>query len=700
MKESAVALSANKALSLESLSNNADIMVATGIICVLLVMIVPLPPPVLDLLLAVSITLSLVTLLVAVYTSHALEFAIFPSLLLVLTLFRLSLNVSSTRLILLHGHQGESAAGEVIRAFGSFVVGGNFVVGIIVFSILVLINFVVITRGAGRIAEVAARFTLDAMPGKQMAIDADLNAGMINEQEARQRRQDVQREADFYGAMDGASKFVRGDAVAGILITLVNVIGGIVIGILQQGMQVQDALQSYTILTVGDGLVSQVPALIVSTAAGMVVTKVTSGENLGNQITAQFLIHPRAIGTTAGILLLLGLIPGLPKFSLLALAALSGAAAYYIRQGQTTRQTDVSQQQESTTKPAAGEVGDDLAPIDVLEMEVGYGLIPLVDAGQNGELLERIKSVRRQLAQELGVIVPPLRIRDNLQLKPGEYSLLIKGIEVARSELMLGHFLAMHPGKEPDTRLGIPTTEPAFGLPAQWISDKEKEQAQFAGYTVVDLPTVIITHLTEIIKAHLHELLSREEVQKLLTRFAQDYPKVVEELVPNLLSLGGVQKVLQNLLREQISIRDLLTILETLADYAPMTKDPVVLTEYVRQSLARSITQKWLSPDGDLPALLLSFEAEETLTKALQHTEHGSYLALEPQWSQRLIGELQRAVEKWALTQYQGPILITSPLLRSHLKRLTEPFLPQLVVLSQSDIVSNVPIKNLGVVRV
>jgi flagellar biosynthesis protein FlhA len=397
---------------------------------------------------------------------------------------------------------------------------------------------------------------------------------------------------------------------------------------------------------------------------------------------------------------MLGLIPGLPKFSLLALAALSGVAAYYIRQKQKAPQAEANQTPAATTKPAAAEVIDDLAPIDVLEMEVGYGLIPLVDAGQNGELLERIKSIRRQLAQELGVIVPPLRIRDNLQLKPAEYAILIKGIEVARSELMLGHFLAMHPGKEPETQLGIPTTEPAFGLPACWVNEQEKEQAQFAGYTVVDLPTVIITHLIEIIKGHLHELLSREEVQKLLNRFAQDYPKVVEELVPNLLTLGGVQKVLQNLVREQISIRDLLTILETLADYAPVTKDPLMLTEYVRQSLARSITQKWLTPDGDLPALLLSFEAEETLTKAMQHTEHGSYLTLEPQWSQRFISELHRAVAKWSLTQYQGPILLTSPLLRPHLKRLTEPFLPQLVILSQSDIVSKVPIKNLGVVRV
>jgi flagellar biosynthesis protein FlhA len=695
-----VAVGTSNTLSFDMLSNHTDIMVAAGIIGILLVMILPLPPVLLDLLLAFNITLALVTLLVSVYTMYPLEFSIFPSLLLVLTLFRLSLNISSTRLILLHGNQGPSAAGEVIRAFGSFVVGGNFVVGIIVFCILVVINFVVITRGAGRVAEVAARFTLDAMPGKQMAIDADLNAGIINEQNARERRRVIQQEADFYGAMDGASKFVRGDAIAGILITLVNVIGGIIIGIVQQGMQVRDALQSYTILTVGDGLVSQVPALIISTAAGIVVTKVSTDVNLGGQITKQFLLHPRAMGTAAGILLILGLVPGLPQFPLLLLAMITGTVAYYVRAQQAHQDSaPEAEQYEVGAEAPSLDPAEALAPIDLLEMEVGYGLIPLVDSERNGELLDRIKAIRRQLAQELGVMVPPLRIRDNLQLKPAEYAMLIKGIEVAKGELMMGHYLAMHPGGDTDETIGIPTTEPAFGLPAYWIGEDDKEQAQFAGYTVVDLTTVIITHLTEVIKGHIHELVSREEVQKLLDRFVQDYPKVVEELVPNQLTLGGVQKVLQNLLREQISIRDLLTILETLADYAPMTKDPLVLTEYVRQSLSRSITKKWQTDTGEIPGIMLSFELEETLTKALQHTEHGSYLTLEPQQGQQLMAEITRAVEQFALTQYQTPILITSPILRPHLKRLTEPLLPHLAVLSQSDIVSNVPIKNLGVVR-
>jgi flagellar biosynthesis protein FlhA len=687
--------------SLSMLKANTDVCIAVGIIGILLVMVLPLPAPVLDLLLAMNLALSLVTLLVALYTLEPLEFAIFPSLLLFLTLFRLALNISSVRLILLHGNQGPDAAGAVIKAFGNFVIGGNFVVGVIVFSILIVINFVVITKGAGRIAEVAARFTLDAMPGKQMAIDADLNAGLINEQQARRRRQAIQQEADFYGAMDGASKFVRGDAIAGILITFVNVIGGIIIGVLQQGMQVQQALQTYTILTVGDGLISQIPALIISTAAGVVVTKVTNEVTLGSQLITQFALQPRALGTAAGILCLLGLIPGLPGFPLLTLSALSGTAAYYFRGARLSADADAASQealQKALPEPAPDPM-DDLTPIDLLELEVGYGLIALVDSERDGELLERIKTVRRQIAQELGIIVPPLRIRDNLELKPGEYTMLIKGVEVARGELMLGHYLAMHPGEEPQAGLGIPTTEPAFGLPAVWVSADAKDQAQLAGYTVVDLPTVIITHLTEVIKRHLHELMSREEVQKLLKRFAETSPKVVEELVPTLLSLGGVQKVLQNLLREQISIRDLLSILETLADYAPITRDPVLLTEYVRQSLARSITKQWQTAEGDIPALMLSYELEDTLTKAIQHTEHGSYLAIDPKLAQRFITELTRAVET-VMQQQQTPLLVTSPLTRPHVKRLTEPYVPQLIVLSHNDIVANVRIRNLGVVKV
>jgi flagellar biosynthesis protein FlhA len=686
-------------LSLGMLKQHIDILVAVGVISILLVMIIPLPASLLDLLLALNITLSLVTLLVAIYAQRPLEFSIFPSLLLVLTLFRLSLNVSSTRLILLYGNQGPGAAGEVIRSFGSFVVGGNFVVGIIVFSILVLINFIVITKGAGRIAEVGARFTLDGMPGKQMAIDADLNAGMINEAEARKRRQTIQQEADFYGAMDGASKFVSGDAIAGIIITLVNVVGGIIIGLVQQGLPLQQALHSYTILTVGDGLVSQIPALVVSTAAGIVVTKASADLNVGEQITAQFLFHPRAIGTAAGILLLLGLVPGLPQVPLLLLATISGTAAFLMYRGQSSELHAAVEGDAGPAPAPTPEPTDALTPIDLLELEVGYGLIPLVDAERQGELLERIKAMRRQIAQELGVMVPPLRIRDDLQLKPAAYAILIKGIDIAKGELMVGHYLAMHPGEAPDDDLGVPTAEPAFGLPAVWIKEEEKEQAQLAGYTVVDLATVIITHLTEVIKRHIHELLGREEVQKLLSRFAQDYPKVVEELVPNLLPLGVVQKVLQNLLREQLSVRDLLTILETLADSASFTKDPLVLTEYVRHSLARSITKKYQSAEGELPALMLAFELETTLTKAIQSTEQGSYLSLDPTLGQRLLSELTKAVAT-ITAQHLVPILLTSPVLRPHLRRVVEAFLPQLVVLSHNEIAANVRVRNLGVVKV
>ena len=684
-----------------TLLHNADVFVAAGVIGIVLIMIIPLPPRVLDLLLACNITLALVTLLVALYTPQPLEFTIFPSLLLVLTLFRLALNVSTTRLILLYGNQGPGAAGDVIHSFGSFVVGGNFVVGIIVFSILVLINFVVITKGAGRIAEVGARFTLDAMPGKQMAIDADLNAGMINEDDARKRRKAIQQEADFYGAMDGASKFVSGDAVAGIIITLVNVFGGIVIGLVQQGLEVRQALESYTILTVGDGLVSQIPALIISTAAGIVVTKVSTEVNLGEQIATQFLLRPRALGTASGILVILGLVPGLPQFPLLTLGMLSGSAAFVLSRRQADAERVAAEHEAADIESAqpAPEPADMLAPIDLLELEVGYGLIPLVDVERQGELLERIKAMRRQMAQELGVVVPPLRIRDDLQLKPAEYTILIKGIEITRGELMIGHALAMYPGEEPQEPLGIPTTEPAFGLPASWVKDEDKERAQLAGYTVVDLPTVVITHLTEVIKQHLHELLSREEVQKMLDRFAQEHPKVVEELVPNQLVLGAVQKVLQNLLREQVSVRDLLTILETLADYAGMTKDPTVLTEFVRHSLSRSITKKWQTEAGEVPALLLSFELENMLTKALQGTETGAQLAIDGALAQQLITALGNAVER-VMAQQMVPILLTSAMLRPHLQRLVEPFLPQLVVLSQNEITAKVQIRNLGTVKV
>lgn len=683
--------------TMSALSRNSDVIMAIGVVGMLGVMIIPLPTVMLDIFLSFNITLSVVVLLVAMYTLKALEFSVFPSLLLLATLLRLSLNVASTRLILLHGNEGVAAAGEVIRAFGNFVVGGNYVVGMVVFLILVIINFVVITKGATRIAEVAARFTLDAMPGKQMSIDADLNAGLITDTEARTRRADISREADFYGAMDGASKFVRGDAIAGIVITLVNILGGLVIGVLQQGMSVSHAAQNYTLLTIGDGLVSQIPALIVSTAAGLVVTRAASDSHLGNDMIGQLTGQPRAVAIASGVLILFGFIPGLPTLPFIMLGCLAGGVAYMTFEGKKAMMVKEEEEKESITKGKGLEKVEELLPLDLLELEVGYGLIPLVDTEQGGELLERIKSIRRQFALEMGMIIPPMHIRDNLQLKPNQYSIIIKGVEVAGGELMPGYYLAMNPGDVKAEIEGIPTKEPAFGIPALWIGEKEKEKAQIAGYTVVDLSTMIATHISEVLKTHAYELLGRQEVQSLLDNLALHHPKVVEELVPNLLSLGGVQKTLQNLLKEQVSIRDLLSIVETLADYAPITKNVDILTEYVRQRLARSITKQYETPQGDIPLMTLDAEIEELVNNAIQHTEHESYLSLEPAIAQRILAQLNKAMEKFTNMNHQ-PIILCSPGIRAHMKKLTERFISTLVVLSHNEIDKRVKLKSMGVV--
>ncbi len=680
---------------LQTLTRGGDVMLALGVVGVIAVMVVPIPTPLLDALLAFSITFSLVILLVSMYTLEPLEFSVFPSLLLVMTLFRLSLNVASTRLILLHGNEGAGAAGRVINSFGNFVVGGNYIVGIVVFLILVVINFVVITKGAGRIAEVAARFTLDAMPGKQMSIDADLNAGLINDAEARGRRQKISQEADFYGAMDGASKFVRGDAVAGIVITLINIFGGFAIGVLQLGLPIWRAAQTYTVLTIGDGLVTQIPALLISTAAGIVVTRAASQSNLGAQLTGQIMVHPRAIGIAAVILLLLGLVPGLPQLPFLALAVVTGIMAYVLRQA--ARVTAEREREAMAAPPPEPEKVESLLQLDLMEVDVGYGLIPLVDAQQGGELLDRIRSIRRQFALELGIIVPPLHIRDNLELKPGEYTALIKGVEVARSELMMDHYLAMDTGAVERPVEGIPTKEPAFGLPALWVTEANRERAQMLGYTVVDPATVIATHLSEIIKANAHELLGRSEAQALLDNLSRHHPKVVEELIPNLLPLGGVQKVLQNLVREGVSIRDLRTVLECIADYAPMIKDPEVLTEYVRSRLSRTITRQYQAPDGSIHLVTLEKGLEETMTAAIKKTEHGSYLLLEPQVAELIVERVREVVDKLSISDHH-PVLLSPPTLRSHLKRLLERFIPNLAVLSPSEIAPNVKIVSLGTV--
>ena len=675
-----------------------ELMVATGIIVILGVMVMPIPTFLLDVLISFSITFALIILMVAVFMLSPLEFSVFPSLLLVITLLRLSLNIASTRIILLNGDQGASAAGEVIESFGNFVVGGNFIVGTVVFIILVMINFIVITKGSVRTSEVAARFTLDAIPGKQMSIDADLNAGLITEQDARTRRRNLEREADFYGSMDGSIRFVRGDAIAGILITLVNILGGFAIGVFQQGMEASEAAQIYTLLTIGDGLVSQLPALVVSTAAGLVVTRAQSDKNLPGELMNQLLNQPYAFIIASAILFFFGMIPGLPHFPFFLMSLLAGVIAYNkIKSDTKTEQLALMKKDDEAKAPLPEKV-ESILPLDIMELEVGYELIPLVDADRNGELLERIKSIRRQFALEMGFIVPPLHIRDNLQLKSNEYSVVIKGVDVARDSIMMGRILAMNPGTTERELDGIKTTEPTFGLPAVWIPSNKKQEAQMAGFTVVDPATVITTHIKETIKRHAPELLGRQETQALLDKFKETNPKVVEELIPNLLPLGKVQKVLQNLLKEKISIRDLRTILEQLSDYASLTQDADVLTEYVRQSLARPITKQYQSADGTLSVLTLDRGIEDIIEGSIQKSETSAYLALEPNTAEKFLTKLRSMIETITPTLETSPVLLASPGLRMHIRKFTERFLPDLAIISHSEVAPSVQIKTIGVV--
>ena len=681
-----------------ALRKNSDLLMAVAVVGILIFMVMPLPTFLLDLLLSFSITFSLIILLASMYVQRPLDLSSFPSILLLATLFRLSLNVASTRIILLHGNEGTLAAGKVIQAFGSFVVGGNYLVGIIVFLILVAINFMVITKGAGRIAEVAARFTLDGMPGKQMSIDADLNAGLITEQEARERRDIIAQEAEYYGAMDGANKFVRGDAVAGIVITLINIIGGLAIGIFQNKMSFVDAAQNYTLLTIGDGLVTQVPALIVSTAAGVIVTRAGAASSLGEEISSQILIQPKAIAVAAGVLFGFGLVPGLPTIPFLVLAVLAGGLAYSIFQSIKERSRTEEAAKISEEKALRRDPFEALPPLDTLAIEVGYGLIPLVDIEQDGQLLDRIKSLRRQIARELGVIVAPVHIQDNMRLKAGEYSILLKGNEVAKGELLSNYYLAMNPNAVEEKIDGIPTREPTYGLPALWIKEDVKEHALTKGFTVVDLATVLTTHLSEVVKQHCHEMLGRQDVQQLLDTLKETHPKVVEELVPNLLPLGGVVRVLQNLLREQVPIRDLLAICETLADWAPVTKDLDILSEHVRHALARTITKMHLTPEGNISAITLGHTLETAISGALQQTEHGTFLSLDPPIAQQLMNNLAASLEKLSSLDYQ-PVVMCSSQIRQHVKRLVDRFMPRVTVLSYDEILSNVEIQSLDVLE-
>jgi len=682
-------------------TNNTDVFMGFAVMAILMVMIIPLPTMLLDLLLSFNITFSLIILLVGMYILKPLDLSSFPSLLLLATLFRLSLNVASTRLILLHGSEGPQAAGKVIMAFGNFVVGGNYVVGCIVFIILVVINFMVITKGAGRIAEVAARFTLDAMPGKQMAIDADLNAGLIDEAEARKRRDVISREAEYYGAMDGANKFVRGDAIAGIIITFVNILAGLAIGVFQKGMNFSDAAHTYTLLTVGDGLVSQVPALIISTAAGIIVSRAGAENSLGMEIGSQLLVQPRAIMVAAVILFGFGLVPGLPTIPFWILSVTAGFVAYLVFQTQKAKreeEREVALQQVEKAEEKPQESFKPLPPIDVLALEVGYGLIPLVDVEQDGELLERIKSIRRQIAQEVGIVVPSIHIQDNMKLKPGAYSILLKGIEVARGDLMINHLMAMNPGDADASIKGVATREPTYGLEAFWIKPGVRDDASAKGYTVVDLATIMTTHLADVIRRHARELVGRQEVQKMLDTLKASHPKVVEELVPNLLSLGGVVRVIQNLLLEQVPVRDLLTIMEALADWAPTYKKVDILTEYVRQALARTITSYYQTSEGKLYVLTLDQRVEKKVAESLQQTDQGAFLAIDPAYAKSIMDDLTVKLGDYKNLGVQ-PLLVCSAQIRSHFKKLADRFVPGLAVLSYDEIVSSAKIQIVGTVE-
>jgi len=680
---------------LRNLLQRADIVLAFGVIGIVTVLVIPLPPSLLDFALAFNITFSLVVLLTTLYITRPLDLSVFPGMLLIITLMRLSLNVASTRLIL-----GQAYAGEVINSFGNFVVQGNYVVGFIVFVILVVIQFVVITKGAGRISEVAARFTLDAMPGKQMAIDADLNAGIITDKEARSRRENIAREADFYGAMDGASKFVRGDAIAGIIITLINIIGGFIIGSAINGMSLPEALRTYTLLSIGDGLVTQIPALLVSTASGVIVTRAASTSNMGTDLTSQFTRQPRAILVAAIALMLFGMVPGMPTLTFVVLGLAIGGIGFLARESR--RRTVLAEEQaaraEKEKSAAPSERTEDLLKVDTIGLEIGYGLIPLVDANQGGDLLERIASIRKQLASELGVIVPSVRIRDNVRLRPNEYQVKIKGIRVAGHELMLDHLLAINPGFVEEEIEGFTTRDPAFGLEARWVIPALKEVAEAKNYTVVEPGAVLATHLTEIIRVAAPEIMTRQDVQHLVDTLKEDYPALVSSVIPELLSLGMLQKILQALLSERVPIRDLATIVETASDYAAATKEADVLAEYVRMALKRQITETCKDDRGKINVFTIDPALEQQLADSVQNTKQGLMLVLDPQMTEKLLERIGLETEKM---QSAGltPVCICSPNVRLALRRLLEASYPALAVVSYNEIMPNVEIVSTGMVR-
>lgn len=671
---------------------NKNMLVAIFAVFIVLFIIVPIPPVLLDVLLVINITLSILILLNTIYAPDALAMSSFPTMLLFTTLYRLSLNIVSTRLII-----GKGEAGEVIKSFGRFVGGNDLVVGFIVYLIIMIVQFLVITKGAERVSEVAARFTLDAMPGKQMAIDADLNAGLISEAEARERRKRVQREADFYGAMDGATKFVKNDAIFGIIATAVNIIGGIIMGLVRQGQSFEEVLSTYTILTIGDGLVSQIPSLLISIATGIIVTRAAAESDLGSDLIKQLFNSSRVMYIAAGACIVL--MPVLWQWSLLIVAALLIYLGKQIdkRKVAETRQEEKQIEEQEVEEIRKPENVISLLQVDPIELEFGYAIIPLADKNQGGDLLDRVVMIRRQLALELGVIVPTIRLRDNIQLNPNQYVIKIKGVEVASGELMIDHFMAMNPGNVEEKIEGIPTREPAFGLEALWIPESERDRAEMLGYTVVDPPSIISTHMTEVIRRHIHELLSRQDVQTLIDNVKSTYPAVVEELIPKLMSLGEIQKVLCNLLREGVSIRDMVTILETLADYAPITRDTDLLTEYVRQALGRAISRTYIHDCADV--ITLDPKLEQLIMDSVQKTEAGSYIAMDPALSKKIVKQAAQMTEKIAQTG-KLPIVLASPVVRLYFKRLTENSIPGLVVLSYNELDPTLEVRSVGMVSV
>ncbi len=673
------------------------LVIPVGVMGILLVMVMPMPTMIMDLLISLNITCSIIILLVSMYIKQPVSFSVFPSLLLIITLFRLSLNIASTRLILLRGSGGEDAAGKVIQSFGQYVVHGNYFVGIIVFLVLVAIQYIVINHGATRISEVTARFTLDAMPGKQMAIDADMNAGIINEVEARERRSQIARESEFYGAMDGAIRFTARDAIASIIILTINIIGGFLIGVIQFDMELADAAKRFTILTIGDGLVTAIPSLLISVAGGIITTRAASETNLGEEVVTQLFSNPIPVAIGSGFLFFFGLIPGLPKLPFFVLGSVTAILAYQRRKMQkeeTLVLEKAKSEKDAALKPKDRIEG--LLKVDLLGIEMGYGLIRYVDASQGGDFLERIKSIRRQIALEMGLIVPPVHITDNLQLNPKQYAILLKGVQIARGDLVQDHLLAINPGTASEEIPGLETVEPAFGLQAKWIKTQERERAQTAGYTLVDPATVLATHLTEIIKSNAYELLGRQETKNLLDMVSETHPKVVEELVPKVLSVGDVQKVLQNLLKERVSIRDTVTILETLADYGAYTKNTALLTEYCRQTLGRSICKPYQTEDGELQVFTVSPEIEKNIQNAVVNAEQGSYLALEPEQAKDIMNRFRSVVETTG--SIGNPIVLCSSNIRMYVRQLLERFLPNVAILSHGEVPHSIRILSLGMV--